>query len=144
MAIPGGKPRHFWEDTTHTSIPSLSISSFIPPMELTPSTHHTTSGYLFSILAKSSMGLVMPVVVSLWVMVIKSYLPVDRTSSTIWGVIASPFLPINRSAWMLFLRAISYQRVPKKPLENTAALFLVNDRIAPSIIAVPDDVDRII
>ncbi len=78
----------------------------------------------------------------MWVTVIKSYLPEDRASSIISGVMALPHSTSYRSAGILLLTAISNHLLPKAPTENTAALLAVQDLMAPSINPLPELVDN--
>ena len=84
----------------------------------------------------------MPVEVSLWVTVIKSYLPVASTLSTISGSIAWPNSTLNKSVGTPFVIPILCHRSPNEPQENTAALFAVQHLMEPSIKPVPEDVDN--
>lgn len=58
--------------------PACPFQSREPAAELTASMHHTTSGYFLSTSAISSTGFWMPVDVSLCVMQMVSYLPVEE------------------------------------------------------------------
>ena len=108
------------------------------------STQNTTSGYFFTTSAISLMGFMMPTEVSLWVTVIRSYLPVARAASTSWGSVAWPSSARNLSAGTPLETAILYHLSPKAPMENTAARFAVQQRMALSIRPEPDVVERTI
>ncbi len=104
-------------------MPNLSTSILAPPKELTASTQNITSGYFFITSAISLTGFIIPLEVSLWVTVIRSYLPVAKTWSTDSAVLGNPHSTSNLSAGTLLSSAIANQRLPKLPQENTAALF---------------------
>ena len=89
----------------------------------------------------SSIGFITPVDVSLCVIVTKSYLPVFNASSTISGFVMLPASDLNKSALMPLETAISCHLSPNDPIENTAALSLVQHLTAASIKPVPEDVD---
>ena len=90
------------------------------------------------------MGLWIPVEVSFCVIVIRSYLPVERAASIISGVVGWPSSDSKRSAAMPLDVHILCHLLPKAPIENTAALVFVKLLTAPSIRPLPDDVDKTI
>ena len=128
-----------------TSMPHSSTGIKSPPMELTVSTQRITSGYFaFKTSEIFPTGLWIPVEVSLCVMVIMSYSPVESASSTISGVVILPSSERNISAGTPLETAILYQRSPNAPIEKIAAFFAVKHRTAPSIRPLPDEVERMI
>ena len=139
--MPGGRASAFWVEVTSTSTPSLSVSIREPAAELTASMHHTTSGYFLSTSAISSTGFWMPVDVSLCVMQMASYLPVERAASTISGVVGCPSSLLKISEGTPLPVAILYHLSPKAPTEKMAARLAVQERTAPSIRPVPEEVE---
>ena len=68
-------------------------------------------------------------------------MPVESAASTISGVVGSPIVLENLSAGTPLVLAILNHLSPKAPMENTAARFAVQERMAPSIKPEPEEVE---
>ena len=111
-------------------------------MDETVSTMNMTSGNSLMTSAISARGDMTPVEVSLWIMVMLSYFPLDSACSTASGVTGLPQSKRMASACLPQRRVTSCHLSEKAPLQKLAQRFPTRFRTAPSITPKALDVAR--
>ena len=130
---PGGMARAFWQPVIITSIPSSSFFMGRAEKELTVSTIDITSSNFLTTSMISAILLIVPVEVSLWIIVMASYLPVESSFSTALGSTGVPHSKVSAPASLPQRFETSNHLSENDPLQQFSTAFFVTLRIAPSI-----------
>src|SRR5262249_49233546 len=138
--VPGGKAKAFCVPANNTSIPNSSNFSGTAVIELTESTINMTSGYFFLRAATSSIGLITPVDVSLWIIVSASNCPVASFLSISAARIGEPHGTWSASASLAQRFDTSNHLSEKAPHMQFSTFLATRLRTAPSITPHADEV----